>query len=151
MNDLDGPTSEMLARQTAAEEALITGDPAPRMAMWSRRNPVTLFSAGGQCRSGWDAIGAFFRWLANRFSNGSDFRFDVEAAEFSGDLGYTVGFERFNASVAGGPVQPIEIRVTHIYRRENGEWKIVHRHGDRATSEESLSKEIPPEEQLPVS
>jgi len=22
------------------------------------------------------------------------------------------------------------IRVTHIYRREDGEWKIVHRHGD---------------------
>jgi len=22
------------------------------------------------------------------------------------------------------------VRVTHVYRRENGEWKIVHRHGD---------------------
>ncbi len=40
-------------------------------------------------------------------------------------MAYTLGFERFNASIAGRPV-----RVTHIYRREDGEWKIVHRHAD---------------------
>jgi ketosteroid isomerase-like protein len=30
----------------------------------------------------------------------------------------------------GGPVEPITLRVTHVYRREDGEWKIVHRHAD---------------------
>jgi len=30
----------------------------------------------------------------------------------------------------GGPIQPITLRVTHLYRREHGEWKIVHRHAD---------------------
>jgi ketosteroid isomerase-like protein len=30
----------------------------------------------------------------------------------------------------GGPVRPNRLRVTHVYRRENGQWKIVHRHGD---------------------
>jgi ketosteroid isomerase-like protein len=23
------------------------------------------------------------------------------------------------------------LRVTHVYRREDGQWRIVHRHGDR--------------------
>ena len=27
--------------------------------------------------------------------------------------------------------------VTHVYRREDGEWKIVHRHGDLAPADES--------------
>ena len=30
----------------------------------------------------------------------------------------------------GGPVAPLTLGVTHLYRREDGEWKIVHRHAD---------------------
>ena len=59
-----------------------------------------------------------------------DFRFEVEVAEVSGDLAYSVGYERFVGSIRGRPVEPIAVRVTHVYRREDGDWKIVHRHGD---------------------
>jgi predicted ATPase len=52
-------------------------------------------------------------------------------------LGYTVGFERFNAYYDHGAVEPITVRVTHVYRREDGEWKIVHRHGDTAPADQS--------------
>jgi ketosteroid isomerase-like protein len=141
MSELDDFRSETLARQVKAEEALVRGDPMPRMKMWSMHDPVTLFSAGGECKSGWEEISGFFRWLASRFSKASGFRFDIEAVEISGELAYAVGFERFNASIAGGPVEPITIRVTHVYRRENGEWKIVHRHGDAAPSDQSRSME----------
>jgi ketosteroid isomerase-like protein len=55
---------------------------------------------------------------------------EAEEAIVNGDLAYTVGFERFNGSIGGRPVEPITVRVTHVYRREDGEWKIVHRHGD---------------------
>lgn len=41
-------------------------------------------------------------------------------------LTYTVGYEHSSRSVDGGPVEPSTLRVTHVYRRENGEWKIVH-------------------------
>ena len=71
-----------------------------------------------------------FSWVASRFSNVSDYRFDVELVEVTGDMAYTLGFERFNGSIAERPVEPVTVRVTHIYRREDGEWKIVHRHAD---------------------
>jgi hypothetical protein len=29
------------------------------------------------------------------------------------------------------------VRATHVYRREDGEWKIVHRHGDNPPPEQS--------------
>jgi ketosteroid isomerase-like protein len=45
-------------------------------------------------------------------------------------MAYTLGFERFNGSIAGRVVEPVTVRVTHIYRREDGEWKIAHRHAD---------------------
>ena len=45
-------------------------------------------------------------------------------------MAYTLGFERFNGSIAGRPVEPVLVRVAHIYRHEDGAWKIVHRHAD---------------------
>ncbi len=142
MSDLDDFRASTLARQAEAEKALVLGDPAPRLAMWSRRDPVSLFGAWGPCQTGWDKLSRTFRWVASRLSNASDFRYDVEVADVSGDLAYAVGYERFNGSIDGGPVTPMTVRVTHVYRREDGEWKIVHRHGDFAPVDESLPAEV---------
>ncbi len=32
----------------------------------------------------------------------------------------------------------IDLRVTHVYRREEGSWKLVHRHADRLTPKGSV-------------
>jgi ketosteroid isomerase-like protein len=32
-------------------------------------------------------------------------------------------------------MEPYTLRVTHAYRREDGDWKIVHRHADGLTVE----------------
>ena len=142
MTELDGFRTKMLARQAEAEEAMVHGDAEPRMALWSRRDPVTLFGAAGMSESGWGALSEIFRWIASRFSEVSDFRFDVEAAGVDGDMAYSLGYERFNGSIDGRPVAPITVRVTHVYRREDGDWKIVHRHGDNPPPEQR-----PPSEQ----
>jgi ketosteroid isomerase-like protein len=70
------------------------------------------------------------RTVASHFSDVEGYGFEVVAAGVSGDLAYTVGFERYAVSYDGGPVKASKLRVTHVYRRENGDWKIVHRHGD---------------------
>ncbi len=100
------------------------------MELWSRRDPVTLFGAIGMSESGWEELSQTFSWVASRFFNVCDFRLDIGMVEVSGDMAYTLGFERFNGSIAGRSVEPVTVRVTHIYRREDGEWKIVHRHAD---------------------
>ena len=43
---------------------------------------------------------------------------------------YTVGFERGEVTVDDGPARTMTIRVTHIYRRFGGAWRLVHRHAD---------------------
>ena len=143
--ELDEFRTQFLARQTEAEEAIIHGELEPRLELWSRRDPVSLFGAWGPCKTGWDEVSRIFRWVASRFSDPadlrSDFHYDVEVADVSGDMAYTVGFERFNASRDGGATEQVTVRVTHVYRRENGEWKIVHSHGDLAPEDQSPPSE----------
>jgi ketosteroid isomerase-like protein len=107
------------------------------MALWTRENPVTLFGAAGPNKSGWDEVSQTFRWVASSFSNCTDYTFDLVAAGVSGDLAYTVGYERSTVSIHGRPPRSNILRVTHVYRREDGEWKIVHRHGDHTPVDES--------------
>lgn len=132
MSELDDFRSGVLARQIDADKALIRGDAEPRIALWSQNEPLSLMSAGGEWRFGYSEIRGFFRQLAARFSDGCDFTFDLQVAEISGDLAYSVGFERYRVAVAGAPLAAVELRATHVYRREEGGWKIVHRHGDAA-------------------
>jgi ketosteroid isomerase-like protein len=130
MSELDDFITNTLARQIKAEEAIHNGNVEPRLEMWTTREPVTLFGAGVPLKSGSDEVTRVHRWVASRFSNCTAYRFDLIAAGVSGDLAYTVGFEHSTRSMDGGPAKSVTLRVTHIYRRENGEWKIVHRHGD---------------------
>jgi hypothetical protein len=90
MSDLDDLLASTIARQVEAEEALHNGDPGPRLAMWSTRDPVTVLGAV-QSASGWDEVSQLFRWLGSGFSDCTSYRFELVAADVSGDLAYTVG------------------------------------------------------------
>ena len=140
MSDLDDFLAATLARQVEAEEAIHNGDPEPRLAMWSTRDPVTVLGAVWTA-SGWDEVSQVLRWLASRWSNSTDYRFDVVAAGVSGDLAYVVGFEHIENSVVGVAVEPYTLRVPHIFRREDGEWKIAHRHADYVPIDQTLPSE----------
>ena len=118
----------MVAAQEAADNALINGDPEPRMRLWSHHDPVTLFGAE-RSATGWAEVSEVFRWLSTHLSQGK-LRIEVLAADVRGGLAYTVAHEHTDVSFDGGPVRCVRLRVTHVYRREDNAWKIVHRHGD---------------------
>ena len=80
--------------------------------------------------SGWKELAPVFDQLATEFSNFSSAEVDVVAADAKGDLAYLVAIERTTASIRGRPARPYQLRVTTIFRREDGEWKPVHRHAD---------------------
>ena len=70
-----------------------------------------------------------FRWVGHQFTGGMLVPEDIVSFE-SGDLAYTVGFERGEVSVDANAPTKMTIGVTHIYRRIDGEWFLVHRHAD---------------------
>jgi len=130
--EVDAFLAATMPRLNQAEIALHNGDAAPRIAMWSRNDPVTVFGAARNGR-GWAEIGPLFERLGSSFSNCTSYRIEVVAAGASGDLAYIVALEHTTASIKGAPPQPYVLRVTTLFRRENGEWKVVHRHADPAS------------------
>jgi ketosteroid isomerase-like protein len=135
MSDLEN-FHKTLHRQREANEAMYHGDPEPFIALWSHEDPVSLFGAWGPCKTGWEELSRIFRWVGSRFSESHDPSFDIEVAEVSGNLAYSVGHERAQVSIDGGPMRPWNLRVTHVYRREEGDWKLIHRHGDFAPEDQ---------------
>jgi ketosteroid isomerase-like protein len=129
VSDTEEFLASVLPLLLAADTALHNGDAALRKALWSRNDPLTLFGAA-MMTTGWAEIEATFDRLATRFSDCTSFDIEVGAAEARGDLAYLVAIEHTTASIGGDSPAPYSLRVTTIFRREVGAWKVVHRHAD---------------------
>ena len=141
MGDVEEFLAATLPRLEKAETALHNGNPGLRSEMWSHNDPVTLFGAVAS-KSGWGDIAPTFDWLASTFSNCESFEYEVVAAGVSHDLAYIVGIEHTTASVGAASPASYSLRVTTIFRREHGEWKVVHRHGDPVPDSDSSRAEV---------
>ena len=119
-------------RLREAETALHNGDPEPRLALWSSREPVSVLGAL-RSATGQEDVRNLFRALAETFSDCASHVYDLVSADVIGDMAFTAGYERTEASI-NGERRRFVLRVTQVYRREDGEWKVAHRHGDPAES-----------------
>jgi ketosteroid isomerase-like protein len=113
-----------------AETALHNGDAGPRLALWSSHEPVSVLGAW-RSAVGQEEVHDLFRTLAEVHSDCRSHVYEIVAADVVGDMAVTAGFERTEGSI-NGVRQRYVLRVTQVYRREDGEWKVAHRHGDRA-------------------
>jgi ketosteroid isomerase-like protein len=104
--------------------------------MWKRhasqREDVTIMGGWGSYEKGWNDVAARYDWAAARFRNsGAIPTFEYLASGASGDLAYTVTIERSEVRVVGQDTPAsMPLRVTQIFRKESGEWKLIHRHAD---------------------
>lgn len=111
-----------------AELALHNGDSAPRRALWSRNEPVSILGAWRNAR-GQLELDELFSGLARSFSDCTSYEFELLSFDVVGDMAYTAGLEHTSASVDGDP-RTYTLRATQVYRREQGEWRVAHRHAD---------------------
>ncbi len=126
----------MLSREQAAEAAIYLGNGEPFKALWLRTDDVSLFGAFGPCKKGWRQVGKTVDWVAGRYREGT-VTAEYEVVHEGADLAYTVGYEIGDVVLDGAPMARQRLRVTQIYRRECGEWRLVHRHGDIAPTDQS--------------
>jgi ketosteroid isomerase-like protein len=124
-----------LTAMDAAQIELQNGRAAPYKALWSRADDVTLAGGlGGRIEKGWADVERRLDWVATQFSKGTN-RIDRQVATASGDLGYVVQAEHIRYVVPGEARETTrEYRVTMVFRREAGQWRIVHRQADGNTT-----------------
>ncbi|MFG3721554.1 nuclear transport factor 2 family protein [Streptomyces massasporeus] len=111
-----------------AELALHNGDAAPRRALWSRNEPVSVLGAWRNAH-GQQELDELFTTLGRSFSDCTSYVFELQAYDVVGDMAYTAGLEHTSASIDGVP-RTYTLRATQVYRREEGGWRVAHRHGD---------------------
>jgi ketosteroid isomerase-like protein len=140
-DDLD----DVLEQYHLALDEIMKGSPQGYKKVYSHRDDVTLANPFGPPVRGWDEVAQTLERAASHYRDGEATGFENVAKYVSDELAYTVEMERCKAKVEGrDDVTPIAVRVTTIFRPEDGEWKVVHRHADPITTAqpaESVIKE----------
>lgn len=128
---VDKDFETFLAKVDAAQLELQNGKADAFKAVWSQGNDVTLSGGfGGTVEKGWAAVSKRLDWAGANFSKGQN-SIERLVTNQEGKLGYVVQLEHIVFVVPGvGNSATRDYRVTMIFRREKGGWRIIHRHAD---------------------
>lgn len=123
---------EFLAEWEHAQSRFINGDPTSWKKSASHAEDVTVFGAFGGSEKGWEEVGPRYDWASSQFEeSGAVQKIDYLNTGISGDLAFTVSIERQQAQIQGqDKPTPRALRVTQLFRREGGAWRLLHRHAD---------------------
>ena len=127
--------NELIEQFRLAQGELVKGNPEPVKELWTHREDVTLANPLGPTVQGWEQVATTMVRAASAFRDGEIVGVEILAKYVTPDLGYIVAVERAKAKVGGREdITSIALRVTMIFRPEDGVWKVVHRHADPITT-----------------
>jgi ketosteroid isomerase-like protein len=116
----------------AAMAKVANGDVSAIKSLYSHTADATSFYGWGGYEKGWDAVSNRWDWAGAQFKGGT-VRHENISTVITSEMFFVTDVETFeNQRVAD--VETIagwSNRVTHIFRREAGEWRLVHRHANR--------------------
>jgi ketosteroid isomerase-like protein len=122
---------DFMEQRMAAAGAYVTGDASPLVRLLAVDSPATFFAPRGGVVQGATEVGARYVGDAHDFRGPGSTRFEVLQVGASGELAYWVGIQHATVQTSDmTQPAPMSLRVTEIFRRENGAWKLVHRHAD---------------------
>jgi len=129
----DSGFEAFLAHWEEAQSRFINGDPT----LWKQNarhgDEATIFGAFGGHEKGWTEVGPRYDWASSQFrENGAEIKVEYLNSGVSGDLAFTVAIEHQENVRLGNQDKPAPraLRVTQIFQKEEGAWKLLHRHAD---------------------
>ena len=126
---------QLIAEARNALDMIAKGSADGYKALYSRGQDITLGNPFGGFARGWEQVVEQLERAASHYSDGQLVGFETVMQQVMPDFAYTVEIERFTARVGGrGDPSEVALRVTCIYRREDGGWKLLHRQADPRVS-----------------
>lgn len=118
-------------------------NPGPIKALWSQKDDASLAGGMGGFTQGAKQVTTNLEFAAEQFHEGR-ISFKTLSKYAAGDFAYLVEVERYEAKLFGSDEMGVStIRVTTIFRREDGVWKACHRHGDPLPAVRAVLNAVP--------
>jgi ketosteroid isomerase-like protein len=127
----------------AAINRMGNGEKGAMAGVWSHGAAVTAMHPIGGRTTGWDSVRDSFDQVAG-MASGAKIGLKDQFIQIVGDMAYELGVEHGEFKMAGQHVN-LEHRVTNIYKREAGGWKLVHHHTDPSPAMLDVLKRLPPQ------
>jgi ketosteroid isomerase-like protein len=127
---------EVVEQYHLALNEFLKGNPEPLKSFFSHRDDVTLANPlVGLPARGWEQVAKTLEHASLQFTDGENVGFETVAKHVTAELAYVLLIERDQVKVgASEGTAPSALRVTMIFRPEEGTWKVVHRHADPITT-----------------
>ncbi|MDQ0690225.1 nuclear transport factor 2 family protein [Arthrobacter sp. W4I7] len=125
----------VLAQYHDALDAFAKGDARDIKRLYSHRDDVVLANPFGPAVQGWAHAEARLDFAVARFRDGECSSYDSLFRLVSDDMAVLHELEHWKAKVSGRSIStPFVLRVTTVFRREDGTWLVVLRHADPISS-----------------
>ncbi|MGZ6285508.1 MAG: YybH family protein [Ktedonobacterales bacterium] len=134
---------EAVEQYHLAIREFVKGNPGPNEERFTHREDVTLATPFLPVVRGWEQVAATMERAAAQVSDGEITAFERVAQYVTPDLACIVEIERNVGRIgAREGIVPFDLRITTIFRPEDGTWKVVHRHADAVTKPRSIESMI---------
>ena len=135
---------EVVEQYHLALDEFFKGNPEPLKKFFSHRDDVTLANPFvGLPARGWQQVAATIEHASSQFADGENLGFETVAKSVTPEFAYVLLIERDKVKVgASEDTAPSALRVTMIFRPEEGTWKVVHRHADPITTPQQAESVI---------
>lgn len=124
--------AQFLRTREAASLDYVRGEAESFVALAVPHGHASFFPPGGGYTRGAVAVNERYTKDAKAFDEGTESSsFEIFHSGADGDVGYWTGLQHAKVKMKGkGALMPMTLRVTEVFRKEGGDWKIVHRHAD---------------------
>lgn len=124
---------DFLVLRERAAAAYVRGDGTRVDAIVPHEGAASFHGPGGDTVTGAPDVAKRYLTDAVMFQDNGTSRFEVIHKDHAGDVGFWTGFQVANVQLGEMPA-PVEmrLRVTEVFRRIDGAWRLVHRHADVA-------------------
>jgi ketosteroid isomerase-like protein len=118
-----------------AGASIVKGNHEGYAELYSRRDDITLGNPFGPFAKGYPDVLQTLKGAAARYRDGEPTGVERVSEHVTPDLACFVEVESYRAKVGGREeITPVSVRVTSVFRKEDGAWRLVHRHADPITS-----------------